>query len=653
MLYKDRDPELWYYGSNNVDGKPVSILTSRRGVRQGDPLSMALFCIAMAPVWDELLEVAGDGVLLAYADDGILSLPPTRVPAVNNRLDSILGKVGLSPVRSRKKTYVVWPLGTDVEAVWDLGLSDDETQAPRLAAHEGIIRCLGCPHHRSHDMAFVTEWLQPVEDRHDRLLELIAAMSDISPLSAMRLLQVSGVRRFQHVMRPLPPEVCHALLSRRDEAIATCKRKILQDDDELLSGALGTITNGPALLGGSNTASVAEERHAAHVACYGLVLGPLGNRLSACPAPSLASRGTHRRLAAELRSAATGESPWARALLQARADLASQVDFSGNAEWMPTHIDRLAPTRTSIETAGDRLGSPPPSREIDKCSIPEVAELASSDTGVKHLMGKVSFLVRAKLHCEAYEHLTPRKRTWSNSTAGRGSVAYLSMDTSPAHSAPPLVSRTAMRISQGLPGVSPSRHPNLSRCPTCGQEGTVEDTIKHIPRCANGGACHTAHRKLAAAVWDMMLEAGATKHDLAWELPGLRPGHADRPGDVVWKDFYGEGRHLVVDCCCTSVRRDEIEAQFDDPGCAVRAAEKRKFDNDDLSSRPVSTDGHVLVPFVVEDGGRFGDHALALLWNLALRGAGPGGSLTPRPGRLAPTTTATASWWAAKWVYLL
>ena len=61
---------------------------------------------------------------------GSSSFPPTRVPAVNNRLDSILGKVGLSPVRSRKKTYVVWPLGTDVEAVWDLGLSDDETQAP-------------------------------------------------------------------------------------------------------------------------------------------------------------------------------------------------------------------------------------------------------------------------------------------------------------------------------------------------------------------------------------------------------------------------------------------------------------------------------------------------------------------------------------------
>ena len=48
------------------------------------------------------------------------------------------------------------------------------------------------------------------------------------------------------------------------------------------------------------------------------------------------------------------------------------------------------------------------------------------------------------------------------------SLTYQWTQVSPAHSAPTLVSRTAMRISQGLPGVSPSRHPNLSRRPTCG-----------------------------------------------------------------------------------------------------------------------------------------------------------------------------------------
>ena len=218
---------------------------------------------------------------------------------------------------------------------------------------------------------------------------------------------------------------------------------------------------------------MADERHAAHVACYGLVLGPLTSRLSSCPAPTTASKETHVRLASHLRSASTNGSPWARSLRQARAALATQVDFSGDAAWIPAHIDKLAATRTSVETAGDRLTCPTPSREIDRVTIPEVTDIALSEKGMKKLMGKFSFSVRAKLHCVAYQHLTPRQRTWSNSAAGRGSVAYLFMDTSPASSAPPLVSRTAMRISQGLPGVSPHLHPDLTNCPTCEQAGTV------------------------------------------------------------------------------------------------------------------------------------------------------------------------------------
>ena len=493
-----------------------------------------------------------------------------------------------------------------------------------------------------------------MEDRHDRLLALTSAISELCPRNAMRLLQVTGVRRFQHVMRPLPPAVSHALLERRDLAIAACKRRILQDDEDILQGPLGTIANGPAQFGGCNTSSVADERHAAHVACYGLVLGPLASRLSSCPAPSPASKGTHARLASHLRSAGLATTPWAVALRQARDDLCDQVDLTGEDAWMPEHINGIAPPRTSVETAGDRLPASPQSRDMQDTQPPDIPAIALSEKGMKRLMGKFSFAVRAKLHCQAYRQLTPRQRTWSNSTAGRGSVSYLYMDTSPVHRAPPLVSRTAMRISQGLPGVSPRLHPNLTQCPTCAQVGTVHDILKHIPRCPDSGACHAAHRKLAQALWDVLREAGASKHDLCWELAGLRPGHADRPGDVVWKDFFGPGRHLVVDCCCTSVRRDDIEKYFDSPGHAAREAEQRKFDNDDNSHSPVRTAGHTLVPFVMEDGGRFGEHALALLWNLALRGTGPRGCLSrPLAGgqsTCCPTPTATASWYVNKWL---
>ena len=132
-----------------------------------------------------------------------------------------------------------------------------------------------------------------------------------------------------------------------------------------------------------------------------------------------------------------------------------------------------------------------------------------------------------------------------------------------------------MRILEGLPGVSPHLHSDLTKCPTCEQTGIVEDIIKHILRCADSGSCHAAHRKLALALWDPLREAGATKHDSCWKLAGLRPGVADRPGDVIWKDFYGEGRHLVIDCCCASVRREAVQLHFDEPGFAVRAAESR------------------------------------------------------------------------------
>ena len=60
-------------------------------------------------------------------------------------------------------------------------------------------------------------------------------------------------------MRPLlPPEVCHDFLTRRDEAMATCKERVLNDDEKMLHGPPGTIANGLALLifGGSNSDSL-------------------------------------------------------------------------------------------------------------------------------------------------------------------------------------------------------------------------------------------------------------------------------------------------------------------------------------------------------------------------------------------------------------
>ena len=95
-----------------------------------------------------------------------------------------------------KMTYALWPLGTDADAMWELGDSKEGTHAPHLA-HPGVIKSLGCPHHH---LVHATSgssrngsglWRTKHNDR--RLLELTPAIVELSPCSAMGLLQVTGV----------------------------------------------------------------------------------------------------------------------------------------------------------------------------------------------------------------------------------------------------------------------------------------------------------------------------------------------------------------------------------------------------------------------------------------------------------------------------
>ena len=63
------------------------------------------------------------------------------------------------------------------------------------------------------------------------------------------------------------------------------------------------------------------------------------------------------------------------------------------------------------------------------------------------------------------------------------------------------------------------------------------------------------------------------------------------------------------------------------PGFAAKAREDAKLDEDFRSASPVSQvhgGRHRLVPFVLEEGGRFGDHALAILLEIAELGAQTG-----------------------------
>ena len=73
--------------------------------------------------------------------------------------------------------------------------------------------------------------------------------------------------------------------------------------------------------------------------------------------------------------------------------------------------------------------------------------------------------------------------------------------------------------------------------------------------------------------------------------------------------------------------------RYDTPGMVAAAAEDTKFNKDRTSSLPITTSFHRLVPFALEESGRLGRHALALLRELAAKGVSDG-HLRPPPSWL-------------------
>ena len=157
------------------------------------------------------------------------------------------------------------------------------------------------------------------------------------------------------------------------------------------------------------------------------------------------------------------------------------------------------------------------------------------------------------------------------------------------------------------------------------------------------------HRGLAYVVARILRQAGAAKTDIVFEVSNLRQGDKTRPGDVVWLNFLGPGQHLLIDLSITGVYRDAV---LDDvsrvPGFAAKAREDAKLDEDFRFASPVSQvrggRHRLLVPFVLEEGGRFGDHALAILLEIAELGAQTGKLKVPESSCSNPKAAASAYW---------
>ena len=95
-------------------------------------------------------------------------------------------------------------------------------------------------------------------------------------------------------------------------------------------------------------------------------------------------------------------------------------------------------------------------------------------------------------------------------------------------------------------------------------------------------------------------------------------------------EFFAKGIHLVIDAVVTTMYRNKVLHKVASiPGYATKQAEDKKLLADRTSSHPIATPHggpHVLVPFAMEDGGRLGAHAHALLRALTVTAIAKGRS---------------------------
>eukprot|EP00873_Tetraselmis_striata_P013200 jgi/Tetstr1/433464/TSEL_022736.t1 len=217
----------------------------------------------------------------------------------------------------------------------------------------------------------------------------------------------------------------------------------------------------------------------------------------------------------------------------------------------------------------------------------------------------------------------PWETDMASTVAPVGNPVDRAGDATTAYAVEPQPYRVALRKSCGIAALGDSPLGLEDSCPHCDlSPGATDEAFeRHIVRCPCAGAWHKVHARIATTKVSILQEAGGPRYSVLTEVRGLRSADATRPGDVVQLDYMGPGVHLVLDADVTCIFRNSIAAQVAvQPGCAARLREQTKFRVDACLSQPVAR-RHRFVPCVVEEGGRLGEHMLALLKELRSAGS--------------------------------
>jgi hypothetical protein len=326
--------------------------------------------------------------------------------------------------------------------------------------------------------------------------------------------------------------------------------------------------------------------------------------------------------------------PWGREL---RASYAGIEHLGQMGESSRARLDALAPEgRASLGVGVQRVaeegGVSMGYRDLVNVPIPKPEELhrqplpkLQTRIGRVHRGQRVLDFIDRQVRAGGHMSVI---RTFSSSAGG---VSFTVSDSPSVHAAPADSFRMALRTTMGLP--PPPGYAAPERCPGClllvrdvhGRYGYTPERalLDHIPRCPVGCMAHTkwrAHNAVARELRHIIIhECGIASSKVVQEPLHLRQmNSAERPGDLVVKGYNRRlGKDLIID---VSVRDVYSQSAYHGPA-RVPGGVAARGEADKLRSQAAVELGarHIFVPFIMENGGRLGGHAVELLRDLQRR----------------------------------
>ena len=456
---------------------------------------------------------------------------------------------------------------------------------------------------------YVEQELRNLADTHDDLLDNILTVAKLDhPHEALRLLQVVAVRRFQHLLRALPPAATASFAADRDNAVLETFRCIIGVEAAVIPPHVLECLHLPARLGGAALPSLRQEVAAAHYTSWAATLSPMLDALRSWDTP--ASTG----VAMEMACIDTSQLPFAQ---HARAALAAIMPLSELSESVLAFAGQLTQPHTPVARAGVQTPQQPHTPQ-PPLKLPTLREIAAAP--YTNLAPHIGHAAAARSVHSAFLQITVEaERARFLSRCGHGGAAFMVADRQPQlYPIPCDVYRLAVARALGI------SHPaiQITSCDKCELVFTTPlEAMDHLARCPKSPACHAVH-KATVNVFNTIIDEAGFAGDRRNEVLDLRPDNT-RPADILIKNFGGTLTHFALDVTVAGVmsaarggdsrRRSDF---LNNPGAAVHRAELLKFRQDANSSRPLHT-VHRFSPLAAEEFGRLGAHAQAFLHEMA------------------------------------